>query len=705
MTTTATTTATAFSIWASISLSKHHAIFQVYWQILKEDMALVYEDWKECILPLWASDSFELNPDFFGVEQYFAAKSLIASRSFEIDDYHGFGMVPLADLAKDAASYLEIPANLKLDSTIEESFKEDIKKEYKGSKNCAGEKQKELVHLHLPNHIKKYQLALKIERDNARYDCLRAKARALQYYHFRSLESVGSHYSGQPPDSVQVFSPPPPVPSLHRHILKTRRRGPRRATDGRLRLEMVSNSESLDLSFDTWGFFNTRGRRRDFQSRDQNYFEHKLKPEVLALVVRKPALAILAAAKTVQLRETPHSQVSGDGNGPGGGALGPLLSSEHTRLHCAQSVVPDDILFGGSSSGGVPTFASPPLSGDAPTPFTFPQGQLSDPSYFFLMSSLRFNHKTGAEDVHFTCIASQLIPESDEEDNLKNDVYEFVGNTEDNLLSEEYKNSGSGEQSTLNVLSTDGSSSVPSAFGDDPTVLEMIMVKDVKSGTEVFNTYGYVGNAALLHRYGFTEANNPYDIVNIDLELVVQWSSSLFSGRHSRMRLSLWRRLDYGGCVSQNSEYFEISLNGEPQVELLILLYIMLLPEEPYRQLDLTVSTAGSLNESLNLILPGHGNIETEEVPETIKDLLLTKSVRKALLAIANIRDSFYGSNSFEDDIEALRRSCPLRERKLYHSLMLRASERRILQKLRAYAAAAGAQLSGAVVRKKLKRT
>ncbi|KAE9449749.1 hypothetical protein C3L33_18353, partial [Rhododendron williamsianum] len=396
--------------------------------------------------------------------------------------------------------------------------------------------------------------------------------------------------------------------------------------------------------------------------------------------------------------------------------------------------------------------------------FCFSPGQLSDPSYFFLMSSLRFSsarslsrasnwkESRGAEDVHFTSISSQLIPESDEEDNLKNDVYEYVSNTEDNLLSEEYENSGSGEQSTLNVLSTDGSSSVPSAFGDDPTVLEMIMVKDVKSGTEmtkllgsqdskrdcfcdildphfhdtalllvglfalfmvirsslffqVFNTYGYVGNAALLHRYGFTEANNPYDIVNIDLELVVQWSSSLFSGRHSRMRLSLWRRLDYSGCVSQNSEYFEISLNGEPQLELLILLYIMLLPEESYRQLDLTVSTAGSLNESLNLILPGHGNIETEEVPETIKDLLLTKSVRKALLAIANIRDSFYGSNSFEDDIEALRRSCPLRERKLYHSLMLRASERRILQKLRAYAAAAGAQLSGAVVRKKLKRT
>lgn len=58
----------------------------------------MFEDWKESILPLLDSAPLELNPEFFGVEQYFAAKSLIASRSFEIDDYHGSGMVPLADL-------------------------------------------------------------------------------------------------------------------------------------------------------------------------------------------------------------------------------------------------------------------------------------------------------------------------------------------------------------------------------------------------------------------------------------------------------------------------------------------------------------------------------------------------------------------------------------------------------------------------------
>ena len=47
-----------------------------------------------------------------------------------------------------------------------------------------------------------------------------------------------------------------------------------------------------------------------------------------------------------------------------------------------------------------------------------------------------------------------------------------------------------------------------------------------------------------------TEPNNPNDLVNLDLELVLHWGSALFSGRHCRGRLSLWWRLDYHGCVS-----------------------------------------------------------------------------------------------------------------------------------------------------------
>ena len=223
--------------------------------------------------------------------------------------------------------------------------------------------------------------------------------------------------------------------------------------------------------------------------------------------------------------------------------------------------------------------------------------------------------------------------------------------------------------------------------------------------SQVYNTYGLMGNAGLLHRYGFTELDNPYDIVNIDLELVLQWSSSLFSSRYSRARLSLWRRLDYSGTVGENSEYFEISFNGEPEVELLILLYIMLLPEETYSELDLRVSTEGWALEK-HIVLSKKENIALERGSEVCKSLLLTKGVRSALLRIADIRESFYREASIGDEIEALKVERERGgERESYHSRGLRVSERRILEKLRNYVSSFGhAQNGSGSVRRKLKR-
>ncbi|KAJ9171045.1 hypothetical protein P3X46_019096 [Hevea brasiliensis] len=293
-----------------------------------------------------------------------------------------------------------------------------------------------------------------------------------------------------------------------------------------------------------------------------------------------------------------------------------------------------------------------------------------------------FNHKTQAEDVHFTCGTFDSKSDDEDEEGNNNDSY-----TESAVNGE-----------PANALG---------CTSDDSNVLEMIMVKDVKTGAEIFNTYGFAGNAALLHRYGFTEPDNPYDIVNIDLELVLYWSSSLFSGRYSRARLSLWRKLDYSGCVSHNAEYFEISFNGEPQVELLILLYIMLLPEDDYCKLDLAFSTACNHKEPISIILSEKCNISWENGSEVNKDLLLTESVCSALLWLADKRESLYGLSSMKDDIEALEK-CSRKERKLYHSLMLRVSERRILEKLRTYATV-GTELlkttKRASTRKRMRRT
>ncbi|XP_061369471.1 ribosomal lysine N-methyltransferase 3 [Gastrolobium bilobum] len=310
-----------------------------------------------------------------------------------------------------------------------------------------------------------------------------------------------------------------------------------------------------------------------------------------------------------------------------------------------------------------------------------------------------FNHKTGAEDVHFTAMSSNYASDNDID----------LNNNDEGIIDEEaLAQNSSIDMTELNTAHVencvDGNSEYSSDMEGDPSMLEMIMIKDVNSGAEVFNTYGLLGNAALLHRYGFTEQDNPYDIVNIDLELVLQCCSSLFSDRHSRARVSLWRRLGYSACGSQNSEYFEISFDGEPQIELVILLYIMLLPDNAYQKLDLSVSIAGNYHESSETILLDD-NILPKKASKVSTKLLLTKKVCYALLSLVDMRESLYGLESIEDDIAGLGRCSLVRDRKLYHSLMLRISERKILQKFRNYASQPFKITNHSSARKKLKRT
>lgn len=298
-----------------------------------------------------------------------------------------------------------------------------------------------------------------------------------------------------------------------------------------------------------------------------------------------------------------------------------------------------------------------------------------------------FNHKTAAEDVHFTAISSSSDSDND-----------TITEKEDS----EHENDGDNEPATPDSPSEGGDFSgtdleLSSASEEESPFMEMIMIKDVKAGAEVFNTYGYLGNAALLHRYGFTEADNPFDILNIDLDIVTQWSLSLFSCRENRRRLSIWRKLGYSGCVSEDSEYFEISFGGEPQEELLVLLYIMLLPEEEFHRLDLALSVTGEVKEAASLsfrLLEKESVLSTKD-SEVSKKLLLTPSVRLALSSLADARESLYGPNPLEDDIKSLDKCCLATEAKLYHSLMLRISERKIIEKLRRYAAS-GAEALGA---------
>ncbi|KAL4183984.1 hypothetical protein AMTRI_Chr11g101080 [Amborella trichopoda] len=348
-----------------------------------------------------------------------------------------------------------------------------------------------------------------------------------------------------------------------------------------------------------------------------------------------------------------------------------------------------------------------------------------------------FNHKTGAEDVHLTSMSANSGSEDDDvRDNGGNDDDDRGSNDggfdDDAKLSIEelvvdsfgdtFENSGIQKNHKTMATASDENHlnghilESYSSAGDDPDALGMILIKNVKAGNEVFNTYGTLGNAALLHRYGFTEPENPFDIVNIDLNLVMKWAKGSFSNRYSRSRISLWKKLGCSSCSNQDSEYFEVTFSGTPQLDLMVLLYIFYLPDEVYCKMDLSLTTRMkvdiSLSSPMNDELPSSivdgvhnamdiifsaesgGSLpfsrETEDMATQRVDRLLTKHVCNALISLADIREGFYGTSSLEEDMHVLKGCCRLREPKRYHSLSLRVCERSILKKMRIFASKSG---------------
>lgn len=91
----------------------------------------------------------------------------------------------------------------------------------------------------------------------------------------------------------------------------------------------------------------------------------------------------------------------------------------------------------------------------------------------------RFNHKTAAEDVHFTCVSSNS--ESDTDTEIEKDT------DQENERDDEPINHDS--HSEREYFSGGSDLELSSSSGDEPTYMEMIIIKDVKAGAEVRTSF------------------------------------------------------------------------------------------------------------------------------------------------------------------------------------------------------------------------
>lgn len=57
-------------------------------------------------------------------------------------------------------------------------------------------------------------------------------------------------------------------------------------------------------------------------------------------------------------------------------------------------------------------------------------------------------------------------------------------------------------------------------YGAD--VLKMVCIRDVSAGEQLFNTYGDLSNSQLFIKYGYVDAENPFNVVHFDLEWLIE---------------------------------------------------------------------------------------------------------------------------------------------------------------------------------------
>lgn len=95
--------------------------------------------------------------------------------------------------------------------------------------------------------------------------------------------------------------------------------------------------------------------------------------------------------------------------------------------------------------------------------------------------------------------------------------------------------------------------------------LQMIAIKDIPAGEQVYNTYGDIGNAELLFKYGYLDDPNPFSSVEIHINDFFDFIDEHTCSCHSSSNLklsALEKTLDSGSLPTS------INLPAEPTVSM-----------------------------------------------------------------------------------------------------------------------------------------
>lgn len=102
--------------------------------------------------------------------------------------------------------------------------------------------------------------------------------------------------------------------------------------------------------------------------------------------------------------------------------------------------------------------------------------------------------------------------------------------------------------------------------------LKMLAVKDISAGEQLYNTYGDLGNAELLFKYGFVDDPNPFSNVEFGIGEFVEWAEE--NHKCSIHNPSTFKASEIDRCLDKGSIADTVELPADPTVCLDLLKWI-----------------------------------------------------------------------------------------------------------------------------------
>lgn len=182
---------------------------------------------------------------------------------------------------------------------------------------------------------------------------------------------------------------------------------------------------------------------------------------------------------------------------------------------------------------------------------------------------------------------------------------------------------------------------------EEDDTLVIVALSSAEKGSEIWNTYGELGNAELLNRYGFTSLHNPFDTVSIRVEDLLHEVKGRYGERWVRRRMRFVSKV-----LEDANDSFDIYGDSSLEKNLHVFLELLHTPEEVFVGLEPT-------EESVISLLDDGVSIESWGTLEQIAKRHLNRF-----------------PCSLQEDMELLKNA--IAGSRLHHALILRMSEKRI---------------------------